>query len=464
MNKHPFVSAKIAVLLAGLVVIVDFTFIAQAKNYSFVWLTPAVAYVGLIWAALFGKAEGWQQKTFGWLLAWAFTSGRRAMLSVTICWAVAVAGGAWLYQIQHKPNLSVQVYAKSPQRPITNAELTVRNLASKQDQVRVTDADGFAQFRIKQGQPYQCRLRIIEDVRSRSTTRKLSANELALSFDIEDSGLDWVEGMAGTPGVEFAQVRREPATAFTDVSRNPPDSIVAGTPAFIRKHLPWGTPYASIIVARRAFVVGFDPSRKIPRWVAFHVRPGVLPPWDLARFARDPLLPPDIQANDKTYHGRGFDRGHLISPTEVAGYRDEIGEYSNSYSVTVPLDPDLNRHAWLKLKQYCGEQAGKANVWVIGGPAFLPAPGVDHVEYLTIGDGVAVPTHLFRVIIRQTADGPLEMLGVLIPNKSLPADVPWSTYIVAVRDIEQATGLRFMTEMASDVRDRLEISVGRIWD
>lgn len=112
----------------------------------------------------------------------------------------------------------------------------------------------------------------------------------------------------------------------------------------------------------------------------------------------------------------------------------EIMSESFFLSNMVPQVPNNNRGIWRILEMQIRDQVKVTgqSLHVISGAIFAPG-------HATIGQGVGVPTHLYKIIInRQTGNA----TAYLMPNAALPvADLP--RYRTTVQAVEQVTGMRF---------------------
>lgn len=59
--------------------------------------------------------------------------------------------------------------------------------------------------------------------------------------------------------------------------------------------------------------------------------------------------------------------------------------------------------------------------------------GKFYVKYQVIGaNHVAVPTHFYKVIVGETADGKLELESYVMPNQVIDNDVPLTSFQVCI--------------------------------
>lgn len=155
-------------------------------------------------------------------------------------------------------------------------------------------------------------------------------------------------------------------------------------------------------------------------------------------FFEDARLPDGERAHLQDYAGSGFDRGH----TSPAGDRDNPQAMAQSFSLAnmVPQSPENNRKTWAGIEKATRSYVNRAqgNVYVITGPVYEPgvcpfvqaaakslnldpsvpvqprdaqalvaraqreagfkAPRHYDAQTCTIGNGVAVPSYLFKLV------------------------------------------------------------------
>lgn len=116
------------------------------------------------------------------------------------------------------------------------------------------------------------------------------------------------------------------------------------------------------------------------------------------RFFPDARLPSSERATLEDYAGSGFDRGHL-SP---AGDRDNPESMAQSFSLAnmMPQAPENNRKAWSGIEQSTRKYVmrAKGNVYVITGPITYANACPIRSPNCTIGNGVVVPSHIFKLV------------------------------------------------------------------
>lgn len=219
------------------------------------------------------------------------------------------------------------------------------------------------------------------------------------------------------------------------------------------ENAPWGMPKASRILHRIAFVVGYDPAKRQPAWVAYRVdKENVgLKGLTKRKFVPDPDLPLEESAWDEDYRGSGYDRGHMAPFASVRRPGDPRPEVESCFFSNIcPQRPTLNRGSWAGLEAQVRKWAVQyGQVWVMVGPEFGPSPG-------KVPSGrVAIPEAFFMVIARMTEDGPKVLAFVMAQGVNAPKG-SFDAYLVSVREVERATGLDFFSALPQEVQDRLE--------
>lgn len=153
-------------------------------------------------------------------------------------------------------------------------------------------------------------------------------------------------------------------------------------------------------------------------------------------FGPDPLVDDALEAQLEDYKGHPYDRGHL-SP--AANNRTDKEQMSESFYLTnmIPQDPGNNRGIWRILEIGVRNTAAKGNdIYVISGTIY-------DAGYKTIGNGVGVPTRIWKVIYNATTGN---TIAFLFPNEKLSTkDLP--NYAVSVDEVEKASGVNVFPKL-----------------
>jgi len=153
-------------------------------------------------------------------------------------------------------------------------------------------------------------------------------------------------------------------------------------------------------------------------------------------FREDPNVHEECRSRLPDYVGTGYDRGHL-SPAAANTQTAEIMSESFLLSNMIPQNANNNRGIWRILELEIRDHVRRTGetVYVVSGAVF-------DTGHATIGDGVAVPTRLYKVIVYRQSG---QVSAYLMPNTAISVrDLP--QYKTTVAEVEQATGLRFPVE------------------
>jgi DNA/RNA endonuclease G (NUC1) len=146
-----------------------------------------------------------------------------------------------------------------------------------------------------------------------------------------------------------------------------------------------------------------------------------------------------------------------------------LGEYADWNTHTVlnacPQLQKLNGGSWLALEFKTGKWAGQYDkVWIICGPVVR-----DQKPTEWIGDPgeikVAVPDAFYKIVVRESGST-LELLAFLFPkDDEAGRKAKLERYLTSVDNIEQLTGLDFLTSLDDSIEEKLESSVAtKLWD
>jgi endonuclease G len=198
-------------------------------------------------------------------------------------------------------------------------------------------------------------------------------------------------------------------------------------------------------LCRIAFYTLHDDQLKVPVYSVELLLPenisGVNPRID--KFKADPDLQATARAVPGDYVGSGYDKGHMAPVEDMR--KDSAAMLQSFYmSNMVPQDPILNRGVWREIEEHARKLAiSKNGVYVFTGPIFADRP------IKTIGAGVAVPSHTFKVIIDKN-DG--LGIGYIVPNTNVKGTT-YKQYAVPVAEVERVTGINFTPNLTSNQDD-----------
>jgi endonuclease G len=168
---------------------------------------------------------------------------------------------------------------------------------------------------------------------------------------------------------------------------------------------------------------------------------------DDGQFKEDHLIPKHMRAALSDYRSSGYDRGHMAPAADFRGNPKAMEE---SFLLTnmCPQDPQLNRGYWSKFERHVRELTKSyKSVKVFTGPLYLPQTGKDgqrYVTYKVIGkNDVAVPTHFFKVLVLEKANGKKDSQAYILPNEDVDSSASLDKFKTTVEKVERASGIIF---------------------
>lgn len=237
------------------------------------------------------------------------------------------------------------------------------------------------------------------------------------------------------------------------------ETLPGSVPSKVDMFSKYGLPRNSQqYVFHKNHVVCYDRQRRIPLWVAEHVTKENLKGCanrKHSKFLPDPSVPIMFSAQNDDYHKSGWSRGHM-APAGDNKYDQEAMSATFYLSNILPQNVDNNNGFWNRLEMYCRDLAAKFDhVWIVSGPLFLPetnahSSGKKFVRYEVIGKNeVAVPTHLFKVVVAEKEGTGKPLLGVfVVPNVPIPSHHQLHEFKVDLEFVESHSGLQLLPLLA----------------
>jgi endonuclease G len=221
-----------------------------------------------------------------------------------------------------------------------------------------------------------------------------------------------------------------PLSVFAQINQQCPQFTVNGTPQYRIQPGDQEICHLNYAVIHRCSV-------KAPIAVFEHLTPAAMsgPAKRKDNFRPDPLVTPECSASlaDYAIVGKTHDRGHM-APAGNNTQNDAIMSESFFLSNMVAQVANNNRGIWKQLETWERQWALAPNTdfYIISG-------GIFDQDHPVIGNGLGIPTRLYKVIIEKNSK---QVQAYLMPNTALPvADLP--KYQVNMTVIEQATGMKF---------------------
>jgi endonuclease G, mitochondrial len=207
---------------------------------------------------------------------------------------------------------------------------------------------------------------------------------------------------------------------------------------------------------KNQYVVSYNTLKKSPNYVAWNLKASDI--GTIARtdaFSSDSSLPLTKQSTLGDFVGSGFSRGHLCPSADRT---DSTVNNKTTFLLTnmVPQTAQSNNGTWKDLEILERTLAQNGNhLFIVAGPVYSGAAK-------TIGNGVAVPSSIFKVIVvlkaNQTIaqiDSTTQVIAVEIPNTDT-VNGTWELFKTSVDSIEAKTGLDFLSDLPVALQGQLE--------
>ncbi|KAI7792929.1 nuclease EXOG, mitochondrial-like isoform X1 [Triplophysa rosa] len=222
-------------------------------------------------------------------------------------------------------------------------------------------------------------------------------------------------------------------------------------------------------------ILSYDQTHRTPRWVTEHLSDQrLLGKADRkhCRFKPDPNIPELFTARNEDYLRSGWSRGHM-APAGDNKISEQAMAETFYLSNIVPQNYENNAGFWNRLEMFCRDLTQKfGDVWVVSGPLMLPRVdenGRKTVSYQLIGeDNVAVPTHLYKVVLvqRDSSEDSRALGAFVVPNSPIGFDRHLTEFQVSLSDLERMSGLTFFpkVEKAEELKSLCEVDSCQLMD
>ena len=273
----------------------------------------------------------------------------------------------------------------------------------------------------------------------------------------------------GSPRIPKSEIGTYDAAAFLSTTE-----IMASE----AKHLPWGRPACSRVLFHVEYVLCYDVDRKVALWASYRLESAdVVDAQRVNAFRTDPRLPIDQNPSCDDYAGSGFDRGHTVPRSDM---NRSLTAMVNTFFLTnmTPQRPNVNQGTWARLEDWVRAWA-KLSGWVhvISGSVFDDdddqQPDDPANAQLSQGSsGVGVPSHYYKIIIRETTPGQVEAITLLIPNAvNVPGrgaqDITKDNYlrqrIRTIAEVRRRTGLDLLPTPPFDKQTLEQAVASDLW-
>ena len=244
------------------------------------------------------------------------------------------------------------------------------------------------------------------------------------------------------------------------------------TPNRHKEILKYGTPQSSSLRLKHNYVAATNFKHRVPIWVAEHLTAANLEnnvDRDGVSFATDYDIPAFFRAYNDDYLRSGYSRGHM---TPAGNNKHSAVAMQESFLLSsniVPQELDNNCYYWNRIEKWARSLTDRfAHVRIISGPLWLPEPVEDkqqqqqeadngslsnvpvasEIRYKVIGKTeVAVPTHLYKVVLAESLDNEKYVACAVVPNHHIPDNVPLSAFLVPYPLLCHWAGIDFFPDL-----------------
>lgn len=233
--------------------------------------------------------------------------------------------------------------------------------------------------------------------------------------------------------------------------------------AAVSKHLPWGLPESTVatgpeeLLIQRDYVNNYDDELLIPIWTAHRLdAKGLEKVSRVDCFRRDPRIGKPAASLPSDYSEPVFDQGHITPSGDMT---KALNPVLNSFVMSnmAPQYCQFNRGVWQILESIVRLWAADfSTVYVISGSVFDwdgdgARDGTASIPRMKSNNGkarVAVPSHFYKIIFLQDAEGDFYSLSILLPHDQTDLDGDdavnyLNEHVVPIHTIEKLSGLRF---------------------
>ena len=204
-----------------------------------------------------------------------------------------------------------------------------------------------------------------------------------------------------------------------------------------------------IILKRTGYTVSYNPTTKLPNWVAWHLtseRCMGKAKRQQKEFHEDDDVPTP-RATDLDYYNSRFDRGHMCPAGDNKWSENAMYE-SFLFTNICPQNPNLNRGDWNEMENQCRKWAREyGNIYIVCGPILYKT------KHKTIGkDKVVVPEAFFKVVL--CMKGKPKAIGFIYKNEA--GNRPKGNYVNTVDEVERITGIDFFPALPDNIENKIE--------
>jgi len=308
-----------------------------------------------------------------------------------------------------------------------------------------TNHKGEAKVSVLDNVDYEFQVLLEQEKCTEIATVVLVNKKLAINYEDDDCTI--------TQSTSTEQISANRIESIDSALRNHVSSSALGDTSTVA---PLGLPGAELLIDHEGFILGYNADLRGANWIAHTIdtQKAISIKRANASFSYDSKIAQDLQNGNEAYIGNDYDRGSLIRRTDEArGSQAEAklrSEKTYLYSINVPMHKNVNRRAYLKVEDMSTKLSKDLGEFYAYSGAIYPDVGEGQAPYTVLGPRQAVvPTHIYRVIYRETANGQWRVLAFLVPNEEA-ANGTAEDYIVPLLEIEEMTNLSFLPKLPMD--------------
>ena len=200
------------------------------------------------------------------------------------------------------------------------------------------------------------------------------------------------------------------------------------------------------VIKHNYFSLSYNEDHEQAEWVYYKLTPELVNGHQdrTDNFRPDPKVS-TTSASLADYTASGYDRGHLCPAGDMKIDKRAMSEtfYMSNMS---PQDPSFNRGIWKKLEATVRNWAITELTIHVATAGILTSPN-NHIG----SNQVSIPKYYYKVVY---APEQQKMIAFILPNQK--SSEPLQSFVVAVDELEQRTGIDFFPQLADDIEDKLE--------
>jgi endonuclease G len=214
----------------------------------------------------------------------------------------------------------------------------------------------------------------------------------------------------------------------------------------------------------KGFALLYNKRTKTPDWVIERLTPDSFrgtATRSKSAFAADTVIADDARAEladyETAWQGQRFDRGHQAPAADAKFAQDALNETFLLSNMAPQVGIGFNRHAWSYLEKairgwvMCG---GRTELYVMTGPVYSP-----DANRVLGANKIAIPDAFYKIVYDPTHGRAIAFVLENKPHKGREL----APYRTSIADVEERTGIDFLTNLPERQQTVLESSVAPMW-